>query len=87
MIRRLRSSVRPTAAVARQRQQLFEQAEDRIEVVPLRIDVVVRLDAVPGAVFCWLMPLTKRRHEAVLAAIEARKAGEPWESADVRAVL
>ena len=31
---------------------------------------------VPGAVFCALMPLTKRRHEAVLAAIEARKAGE-----------
>jgi GPH family glycoside/pentoside/hexuronide:cation symporter len=42
---------------------------------------------VPGAVFCWLMPLTKRRHEAVLAAIEARKAGEPWETDEVRAVL
>jgi GPH family glycoside/pentoside/hexuronide:cation symporter len=42
---------------------------------------------VPGAVFCWLMPLTKRRHQAVLAAIEARKAGEPWETDEVRAVL
>jgi glycoside/pentoside/hexuronide:cation symporter, GPH family len=42
---------------------------------------------VPGALFCWLMPLTKRRHEAVLAAIEARKAGEPWENDEVRAVL
>ena len=42
---------------------------------------------VPGAVFCWLMPLTKRRHEAVLDAIEARKAGEPWENDEVRAVL
>ena len=42
---------------------------------------------VPGAVFCWLMPLTKRRHEAVLVAIEARKAGEPWENDEVRAVL
>ncbi len=42
---------------------------------------------VPGAVFCALMPLTKRRHAAVLHAIEARRAGEPWESEDVRAVL
>ena len=43
--------------------------------------------AAAGAVFCWLMPLTKRRHEAVLAAIEARKACEPWENDEVRAVL
>jgi Na+/melibiose symporter-like transporter len=42
---------------------------------------------VPGAVFCWLMPLTRRRHQAVLAAIEARAAGEPWENDEVRAVL
>jgi len=33
------------------------------------------------------MPLTKRRHQAVLAAIEARKTGEPWENDEVRAVL
>ena len=42
---------------------------------------------VPGAVFCALMPLTRERHAAVLRAIEARKAGEEWETEEVRAVL
>ena len=63
------------------------QTETAMWGIRLLMSVGAAVWLVPGAVFCWLMPLTKRRHQAVLAAIEARKAGEPWESDDVRAVL
>jgi glycoside/pentoside/hexuronide:cation symporter, GPH family len=63
------------------------QTETALWGIRLLMSVGAAVWLVPGAVFCWLMPLTKRRHEAVLAAIEARKAGEPWETDEVRAVL
>ena len=63
------------------------QTETAMWSIRLLMSVGAAVWLVPGAVFCWLMPLTKRRHEAVLAAIEARKAGEPWETDEVRAVL
>ena len=63
------------------------QTETAMWGIRLLMSVGAAVWLVPGAVFCWLMPLTKRRHEAVLAAIEARKAGEPWETDEVRAVL
>ena len=64
-----------------------EQTETAMWGIRLLMSVGAAVWLVPGAVFCWLMPLTKRRHAAVLAAIEARKAGEPWETDEVRAVL
>ena len=64
-----------------------EQTATAMWGIRLLMSVGAAVWLVPGAVFCWLMPLTKRRHEAVLAAIEARKAGEPWETDEVRAVL
>jgi sugar (glycoside-pentoside-hexuronide) transporter len=64
-----------------------EQTATAMWGIRLLMSVGAALWLVPGAVFCWLMPLTKRRHQAVLAAIEARKAGEPWENEEVRAVL
>lgn len=64
-----------------------EQTATAMWGIRLLMSVGAAVWLVPGAFFCWLMPLTKRRHEAVLAAIEARKAGEPWETDEVRAVL
>ncbi len=64
-----------------------EQTATAMWGIRLLMSVGAAVWLVPGAVFCWLMPLTKRRHQAVLAAIEARKAGEPWENDEVRAVL
>jgi Na+/melibiose symporter-like transporter len=64
-----------------------EQTATAMWGIRLLMSVGAAVWLVPGAVFCWLMPLTRRRHQAVLAAIEARKAGEPWESDEVRAVL
>jgi len=64
-----------------------EQTATAMWGIRLLMSVGAAVWLVPGAVFCWLMPLTKRRHEAVLAAIEARRAGEPWETDEVRAVL
>ena len=63
------------------------QTETAMWSIRLLMSVGAAVWLVPGAVFCWLMPLTKRRHAAVLRAIEARKAGEPWETDEVRAVL
>ncbi len=63
------------------------QTESAMWGIRLLMSVGAAVWLVPGAVFCWLMPLTKRRHAAVLRAIEARKAGEPWETDEVRAVL
>lgn len=64
-----------------------EQTATAMWGIRLLMSVGAAVWLVPGAFFCWLMPLTKRRHEAVLAAIEARKAGEPWQTDEVRAVL
>ena len=64
-----------------------EQTATAMWGIRLLMSVGAAIWLVPGAIFCALMPLTKKRHAAVLRAIEARKAGEPWESADVRAVL
>jgi sugar (glycoside-pentoside-hexuronide) transporter len=64
-----------------------EQTATAMWGIRLLMSVGAAFWLIPGAFFCWLMPLTKRRHEAVLAAIEARKAGEPWETDEVRAVL
>jgi glycoside/pentoside/hexuronide:cation symporter, GPH family len=63
------------------------QTDSALWAIRLLMSAGAAVWLVPGALFCWLMPLTKRRHEAVLAAIEARKAGEPWENDEVRAVL
>ena len=64
-----------------------EQTGTAMWGIRLLMSVGAAVWLVPGAVFCWLMPLSRRRHQAVLAAIEARKAGEPWENDEVRAVL
>jgi GPH family glycoside/pentoside/hexuronide:cation symporter len=64
-----------------------EQTATAMWGIRLLMSVGAAIWLVPGAVFCALMPLTKRRHQAVLKAIEARKAGEPWETDEVRAVL
>jgi Na+/melibiose symporter-like transporter len=64
-----------------------EQTTTALWGIRLLMSVGAAVWLVPGAIFCVLMPLSKRRHQAVLRAIEARKAGEAWETDEVRAVL
>jgi len=64
-----------------------DQTSTALWGIRLLMSVGAAVWLVPGAIFCALMPLTRRRHAAVLAAIEARKAGREWETEDVRAVL
>jgi Na+/melibiose symporter-like transporter len=64
-----------------------EQTATAMRGIRLLMSAGAAIRLTPGAVFCAPMPLIKRCHQAVLKAIEARKAGEPWETDDVRAVL
>ena len=40
-----------------------------------------------GVVIAVFMPMTRERHKALLKAIEAKKAGEPWEEEDLKPLL
>ena len=64
-----------------------DQTSTALWGIRLLMSVGAAVWLVPGAVFCALMPLTKRRHAAVLEAIAARKAGLEWETEEVREVL
>jgi GPH family glycoside/pentoside/hexuronide:cation symporter len=40
-----------------------------------------------SVVIAYFMPMTRERHKALLKAIEARKAGEPWDEESIRELL
>lgn len=40
-----------------------------------------------GVVIAYFMPMTRERHKALLEAIEAKKAGEPWDEEVIRPLL
>ena len=38
-------------------------------------------------IMAFFMPMTRKRHKALLQAIEAKKAGEPWDEKSIKELL
>ena len=65
------------------------------EVQPPAVLFGIRLMLGPGialilgssVVVACFMPMTRRRHQALIRAIEARKAGRPWDEEEIRCLL